>query len=176
MSLAPSMATIYADPIAAAKANETWDKEDEKDTRKSLQVNADEKTIPTELIEVGDIVLLKPGDKIPADGTVIRGESYVNESMITGEAMTVQKRAGTNLMAGTVNGAGRIDFVVSRAGRDTQLSQIVRLVQEAQTSRAPIQRLADVIAGYFVFIIITLGLATFVAWLILSHVMSNPPG
>jgi Cu+-exporting ATPase len=175
MSLAPSMATIYADPIAAAKANETWDNHGEKDSRQSLQINADEKIIPTELIEVGDIVLLKPGDKIPADGTVLRGESYVNESMITGEAMPVQKKKGTPLIAGTVNGAGRIDFVVSRAGRDTQLSQIVRLVQEAQTSRAPIQRLADTVAGYFVSIILTLGAATFVAWLILSHILSNPP-
>lgn len=78
-------------------------------------------------------------------------------------------------MAGTVNGAGRLDFVVTRAGRDTQLSQIVRLVQEAQTSRAPIQRLADTVAGYFVPIIITLGLATFVAWMVLSHVLPYPP-
>jgi Cu+-exporting ATPase len=178
MSLAPSMATIYADPIAAAKAAEEWDDVDEKTGagRKSLTLGGtEEKVIPTELIEVGDIVLLRPGDKIPADGTVIRGEGYVNESMVTGEAMPILKKRGVPLMAGTVNGEGRIDLIVTRAGRDTQLSQIVRLVQEAQTSRAPIQRVADTIAGYFVTIIITLGAATFVSWMILSHVLTTPP-
>jgi Cu+-exporting ATPase len=175
MSLAPSMATIYADPIAAAKAAEGWDL-DEKNERNSVDGNAaEERVIPTELIEVGDVVILRPGDKIPADGTVTRGESYIDESMVTGEAMPILKKKGALLMAGTVNGAGRLEFVVTRAGRDTQLSQIVRLVQEAQTSRAPIQRLADTVAGYFVPIIITLGLATFVAWMVLSHVLPYPP-
>ncbi|KAJ9646400.1 Cu(2+)-transporting P-type ATPase [Coniosporium tulheliwenetii] len=180
MSLAPSMATIYADPIAAAKAAENWDGSadlTEKVSANSEQtgVASEEKVIPTELIEVGDIVILKPGDKIPADGTVLRGESYVDESMVTGEAMPILKKKDQLLMAGTVNGAGRVDFLVTRAGRDTQLSQIVRLVQEAQTSRAPIQRTADVVAGYFVPIIITLGFATFVAWMVLSHVLPTPP-
>lgn len=173
MSLAPSMATIYADPIAAAKAAEGWDLEEKSD---SVDGNAaEEKVIATELIEVGDVVILRPGDKIPADGTVTRGESYLDESMVTGEAMPILKKKGALLMAGTVNGAGRLEFVVTRAGRDTQLSQIVRLVQEAQTSRAPIQRLADTVAGYFVPIIITLGLATFVAWMVLSHILPYPP-
>ncbi|KAF2707268.1 heavy metal translocatin [Pleomassaria siparia CBS 279.74] len=177
MSLAPSMATIYADPIAAAKAAEGWEMPAaEKEAYDSMDGNAiEEKVIPTELIEVGDVVILRPGDKIPADGTVTHGESYLDESMVTGEAMPILKKKGMLLMAGTVNGAGRLDFVVTRAGRDTQLSQIVRLVQEAQTSRAPIQRLADTIAGYFVPIIITLGLATFVAWMVLSHVLPYPP-
>jgi Cu+-exporting ATPase len=176
MSLAPSMATIYADPIAAAKAAEAWSEDAEKDGRASMDGSAiEEKVIATELIEVGDVVILRPGDKIPADGTVTRGESYIDESMVTGEAMPILKKKGALLMAGTVNGAGRLDFVVTRAGRDTQLSQIVRLVQEAQTSRAPIQRVADTVAGWFVPIIITLGLSTFVAWLILSHVLPDPP-
>ncbi|KXS93833.1 hypothetical protein AC578_8214 [Pseudocercospora eumusae] len=179
MSLAPPMATIYADPIAAAKAAEGWDAEhdlDEKNADKEPAGSAvEERKIPTELIEVGDVVILKPGDKIPADGIVTRGESYVNESMVTGEAMPVNKKRGSALMAGTVNNAGRLDFKVTRAGRDTQLSQIVRLVQEAQTSRAPIQRMADIVAGYFVPIIITLGLATFVGWMVLSHILPHPP-
>ncbi|KAH7138667.1 E1-E2 ATPase-domain-containing protein [Dendryphion nanum] len=177
MSLAPSMATIYADPIAAAKAAEGWDnRDDEKEGKSSMDGNAiEERVIATELIEVGDVVILRPGDKIPADGTVTNGESYIDESMVTGEAMPILKKKGTLLMAGTVNGAGRLDFVVTRAGRDTQLSQIVRLVQEAQTSRAPIQRLADIVAGYFIPVIITLGLATFVAWMVLSHVLPYPP-
>lgn len=181
MSLAPSTATIYVDPIAAAKAAESWTEQTNLSEKAAASekdqpgMTIEEKTVPTELIEVGDIVILKPGDKIPADGTVTRGESYVDESMVTGEAMPILKKPGSSLMAGTVNGAGRVDFKVTRAGRDTQLSQIVRLVQEAQTSRAPIQRMADVVAGYFVPIIITLGLATFIGWMVLSHILPNPP-
>ena len=182
MSLAPSMATIYADPIAAEKAAEGWDEalpltfEKKADTAGGSTTSAaQEKVIPTELIQVGDIVILRPGDKIPADGTVTRGESFIDESMVTGEAMPIMKRPGSLLMAGTVNGAGRVDFRVTRAGRDTQLSQIVKLVQEAQTSRAPIQRMADMVAGYFVPTIIALGLLTFFSWMVLSHVLSHPP-
>ncbi|KAM3067638.1 Cu(2+)-transporting P-type ATPase [Clarireedia jacksonii] len=180
MSLAPSMATIYADPIAAEKVAEGWDKPtgsgNQSKTDSSQEGNAaEEKLIPTELIQVGDIVILRPGDKIPADGTVTRGETYVDESMVTGEAMPVQKRKGNLLIGGTVNGAGRVDFRVTRAGRDTQLSQIVKLVQDAQTTRAPIQRLADTIAGYFVPAILCLGFLTFATWLVLSHVLSHPP-
>jgi len=180
MSLAPSMATIYADPIAAVKAAEGWDvaigtgNEPKNDSAQEGNA-AEEKVIPTELIEVGDIVILRPGDKIPADGTVTRGETYVDESMVTGEAMPVQKRKGGLLIGGTVNGTGRVDFRVTRAGRDTQLSQIVKLVQDAQTTRAPIQRLADTIAGYFVPIILCLGFLTFATWMVLSHALSNPP-
>ena len=181
MSLAPSMATIYADPIAAEKAAEGWndaltavEKKTNPDQEQTANA-AGENIIPTELIEVGDIVILRPGDKIPADGNVTRGQSFVDESMVTGEAMPISKKTGSNLMAGTVNGAGRVDFRVTRAGRDTQLSQIVKLVQEAQTSRAPIQRMADIVAGYFVPTIIALGLTTFIAWMILSHTLANPP-
>ncbi|VBB71757.1 Putative type IB cation-transporting ATPase [Podospora comata] len=177
MSLAPSMATIYADPIAAEKAAEEWNKETSAgDANQPLDGSAaEEKVIPTELIQVGDIVILRPGDKIPADGTLVRGETYVDESMVTGEAMPVQKTKGSNVIGGTVNGHGRVDIRVTRAGRDTQLSQIVKLVQDAQTSRAPIQRLADLLAGYFVPSILFLGLMTFLVWMILSHVLSHPP-
>ncbi|PSS12732.1 hypothetical protein M430DRAFT_174566 [Amorphotheca resinae ATCC 22711] len=180
MSLAPSMATIYADPIAAEKAAEAWEMSvgsgaEPKSESTQEGNSAEEKVIPTELIQVGDIVILRPGDKIPADGTVTRGETYVDESMVTGEAMPVQKRKGSLLIGGTVNGTGRVDFRVTRAGRDTQLSQIVKLVQDAQTTRAPIQRLADMIAGYFVPTIIFLGLLTFITWMVLSHVLSHPP-
>lgn len=181
MSLAPSMATIYADPIAAAKAAESWGKamgiqEKASGTAGGTGANTiEERVVPTELIQVDDIVIIKPGDKIPADGTVTRGESYVDESMVTGEAMPLLKQTGSLLMAGTVNGAGRLDFRVTRAGRDTQLSQIVRLVQEAQTSRAPIQHMADIVAGYFVPVIICLGLITFVSWMVLSHALPDPP-
>lgn len=177
MSLAPSMATIYVDPIAAEKAAENWDTEIPApvDNGDSFRNAAEEKVIPTELIEVGDIVILRPGDKIPADGLITQGQSFVDESMVTGEAMPISKTLSSQLMAGTVNGAGRIDFRVTRTGRDTQLSQIVKLVQEAQTSRAPIQRMADIVAGYFVPIIIALGMFTFITWMVLSHLLPHPP-
>ncbi|KAI1414955.1 heavy metal translocatin [Hypoxylon sp. FL1857] len=178
MSLAPSMATIYADPIAAEKAAEGWDTitDSGKPETPARDGNAAEaKVIPTELISVGDIVIIRPGDKIPADGTIVRGETYVDESMVTGEAIPVQKRKGSNVIGGTVNGHGRVDFRVTRAGRDTQLSQIVKLVQDAQTTRAPIQRLADTLAGYFVPTILILGFLTFITWMVLSHALRNPP-
>lgn len=183
MSLAPSMATIYADPIAVEKAAEAWAKSPEGQTTPRTPHQSseaagsayEESHIPTELLQVGDIVVIRPGDKIPADGTMVRGETYVDESMVTGEAMPVQKRIGDNVIGGTVNGNGRVDFRVTRAGRDTQLSQIVKLVQDAQTTRAPIQQLADTLAGYFVPTILILGLATFLSWMVLSHVLPNPP-
>lgn len=176
MSLSPSIATIYADPIAAMKAAERYGTEGKRDGRTAMEGNAvEERTIPTELIEVGDIALLRPGDKIPADGIVVSGDSHVDESMVTGESMPIFKMKGAGLMAGTVNGTGRLDFAVTRTGRDTQLSQIVRLVQEAQTSRAAIQLLADTVAGYFVPIIIALGITTFVVWIALSYALPHPP-
>lgn len=176
MSLAPSMATIYVDPIAAEKAAEAWGKDPSTPKTPRMGGSAqEEKNIPTELLQLGDIVILRPGDKLPADGVLVRGETFVDESMVTGEAMPVQKRVGDNVIGGTVNGDGRVDFRVTRAGRDTQLSQIVKLVQDAQTTRAPIQRLADTLAGYFVPMILILGLSTFLCWMVLSHVLSNPP-
>ena len=180
MSLAPPKAQIYVDPIAAEKAAESWDDANAMATEKKTGDNnqtyaTEERTIESELIEVGDIVILRPGDKIPADGTVLRGQSYVDESMVTGEAMEISKEVGSSLLAGTVNQAGRVDFRVTRAGSDTQLSQIVKLVQEAQTTRAPIQRMADIVAGYFVPTIIGLGLLTFIGWMVLSHALPNPP-
>ncbi|KAF5026566.1 hypothetical protein F66182_1355 [Fusarium sp. NRRL 66182] len=182
MSLAPSLATIYVDPIAAEKAAEAWEKDPTTPkTPKTPKTPGrggsahEERSIPTELLQLGDIVILRPGDKLPADGVLVRGETFVDESMVTGEAMPVQKRVGDNVIGGTVNGDGRVDLRVTRAGRDTQLSQIVKLVQDAQTTRAPIQRLADTLAGYFVPTILILGLSTFLCWMVLSHVLPNPP-
>lgn len=181
MSLAPTMAMIYDDRLAVEKSAEGWEAPDasstaEKELRDSQHATMTaSRPVPTELIQVGDVVCLRPGDKIPADGTVIRGESYVDESMITGEANSIRKAKGQLVIAGTVNGVGWVDFRVTRAGRDTQLSQIVKLVQDAQTSRAPIQRMADIVAGYFVPSIIGLGLLTFFGWMILSHILPNPP-
>ncbi|KAJ5476536.1 ATPaseP-typeK/Mg/Cd/Cu/Zn/Na/Ca/Na/H-transporter [Penicillium sp. IBT 31633x] len=179
MSLTPSMTTIYEDPIAAEKLAEQWASKSTSGTSEQSTLTEDmtvnQKCIPTELIQVGDVVTLHPGDKVSADGVVIRGESYVDESMISGEALPIHKKKGSQIIAGTVNGTNSIDFKVIRAGKDTQLSQIVKLVQDAQTSRAPIQRMADVVAGYFVPTIIGLGLITFFGWMFLSHILPHPP-
>ncbi|PYH42079.1 Cu(2+)-transporting P-type ATPase CCC2 [Aspergillus saccharolyticus JOP 1030-1] len=181
MSLAPSMTTIYDDPIAAEKMAEYWDTtaknpDNDQFTSATHEISGPgQKLIPTELIEVGDIVMLHPGDKVSADGIVIRGESYVDESMITGEALPIHKSKGSVVIAGTVNGTSSMDFKVTRAGKYTQLSQIVKLVQDAQTSRAPIQRMADMVAGYFVPAIISLGLVTFFGWMFMSHILPHPP-
>lgn len=178
MSLAPSMTTIYEDPIAAEKLADGWTSDGGAEgfrPRLSDDTSVNQKLIATELIQVGDIVILRPGDKVSADGVIIRGESYVDESMITGEALPIHKKKGSHIIAGTVNGTSSVDFKVIRAGKDTQLSQIVRLVQDAQISRAPIQRMADIVAGYFVPTIIGLGLTTFFGWMFLSHILSKPP-
>lgn len=150
MALAPSMTTIYTDSS-----------------------HKEEKKIATELIEVGDVVKIVPGDKIPADGTVLKGSSNVDESAITGEALPVTKLVGDAVIGGTVNCLGTFDMVVTRAGKDTSLSQIVRLVEEAQTSKAPIQAFADKVAGYFVPVVIGLSLLTFIAWILVSTLMDD---
>lgn len=147
MSLSPSSATLYTDPPACTQ----------------------ERKLPTELIEPGDTLKIVPGDKIPADGTVIRGESTIDESMVTGEVIPVVKRPGEPVIGGTVNGTGTFDMVVTRAGADTALSQIVKLVEEAQTSKAPIQAFADTVAGYFVPTVLVLGLLTFFGWMIIAN-------
>ncbi|KAL4756708.1 Cu(2+)-transporting P-type ATPase CCC2 [Aspergillus foveolatus] len=178
MSLAPSMTTIYDDPIAAEKMVEEWvkvDGQEQKPATSNEMPTVSQKIIPTELIEVGDIVVLHPGDKVSADGVVIRGETYVDESMITGEALPIHKAKGSLVIAGTVNGTSAVDVKVIRTGKDTQLSKIVKLVQDAQTSRASIQRMADIVAGYFVPSIISLGLITFFGWMFVSHLLPNPP-
>ena len=120
--------------------------------------------VPVDEVEVGAIVLVKPGEKVPLDGVVSRGRSSVDESMITGESMPVSKAEGDEVIGSTINKAGSFEFRVTRVGNDTALAQIIRLVQDAQGSKAPIQRLADVIAGYFVPVVISLALAAFVVW------------
>ncbi|KAI0716046.1 copper P-type ATPase CtaA [Cerioporus squamosus] len=151
MALAPSMATIYTDAPACTQ----------------------EKKIPTELLQVGDTVKLVPGEKIPADGTVLRGTSTVDESAVTGEPLPVLKQIGDSVIGGTLNGLGTFDMTVTRAGKDTALAQIVKLVEEAQTSKAPIQAFTDKVAGYFVPTVISLSLFTFIAWMIISHAVSD---
>ncbi|KAJ1307096.1 hypothetical protein OPQ81_001214 [Rhizoctonia solani] len=150
MALAPSMATIYTDAPACTI----------------------EKKIATELVQVGDTVKIVPGDKIPADGTLLKGTSTVDESAVTGEPVPALKQVGDSVIGGTVNGLGTFDMLVTRAGKDTALAQIVKLVEEAQTSKAPIQAFADKVAGYFVPTVISLAVVTFLTWLVISHILA----
>ncbi|HJW22619.1 MAG TPA: heavy metal translocating P-type ATPase [Candidatus Limnocylindrales bacterium] len=124
--------------------------------------------VPLEAVVAGDLVVVRPGEKVPVDGQVRDGRSAVDESMVTGEPMPVTKVAGDEVIGGTLNTSGSFRFEATRVGRDTVLAQIVRLVQEAQGSKAPIQRLADVVASYFVPGVILVAAATFVAWLVLG--------
>ncbi|MCX6562835.1 MAG: heavy metal translocating P-type ATPase, partial [Candidatus Aminicenantes bacterium] len=121
--------------------------------------------LPIKDVVVGDVVIVRPGERIPADGVVIQGRSAVDESMITGESLPVEKKEGDEVIGATINKTGSFTFRTAKVGRDTVLARIIRLVQEAQGSKAPIQRLADVIAGYFVPIVISIAVLTFIAWL-----------
>jgi Cu+-exporting ATPase len=129
-----------------------------------VQKEGKEMDIPVEEVLVGDVVIVRPGEKIPVDGIVVDGKSSVDESMITGESMPAKKETGDEVIGATINKTGSFEFRATRVGKDTALAQIIKLVQDAQGSKAPIQRLADVIAGYFVPIVISIALATFVVW------------
>ncbi|MBP1769011.1 MAG: heavy metal translocating P-type ATPase, partial [Candidatus Aminicenantes bacterium] len=120
--------------------------------------------IPIGEVQVGDLVVVRPGERVPVDGSVEDGRSTVDESMITGESMPVTKTPGSEVVGGTLNRSGSFRFRATKVGKDTVLARIIRLVQEAQGSKAPIQRLADVIAGYFVPVVISIAVATFVVW------------
>jgi Cu+-exporting ATPase len=130
--------------------------------------DGDEVDIPIENVIADDIVIVRPGEKIPVDGVVLEGRSAVDESMITGESIPVEKGPGDEVIGATMNWTGSFRFRATRVGQDSVLAQIVRLVQEAQLSKAPIQRLADVVASYFVPAVIGIAAVTFVIWLALG--------
>jgi len=127
-----------------------------------------EQDVPVEAVVVGDLVRVRPGEKIPVDGVVVEGRSTVDESMLTGESLPVEKGPGDPVIGATLNRTGSFVFRATRVGRDTTLAQIVRLVEEAQGSKAPIQRLADTVAGYFVPVVLALAALTFGAWLLVG--------
>jgi len=129
-----------------------------------IKDNGEEIDIPLEQVKPGDILRVRPGEKIPVDGVVLEGVSSVDESMVTGESIPVEKTEGDHLIGATVNGTGSIKMKAEKVGSDTLLSQIVHMVSEAQRSRAPIQKLADIVAGYFVPVVILVAIATFFIW------------
>jgi Cu+-exporting ATPase len=133
-------------------------------TARVLRPDGREEDVPLDAIAPGDRLRVRPGEKVPVDGLILDGASAVDESMMTGESMPVEKRAGDRVTGGTVNGTGMVVVRAERVGNDTMLAQIVRMVSEAQRTRAPIQRLADVVASYFVPAVLLVAAMTFVAW------------
>ncbi|HVC75148.1 MAG TPA: HAD-IC family P-type ATPase, partial [Candidatus Micrarchaeaceae archaeon] len=126
--------------------------------------NGSDSDIPVEDVVAGDVVIVRPGEKIPVDGELVDGNSSVDESMVTGEPIPVTKRSGDAVIGATINGTGSFRFRATRVGRDTMLAQIIKLVQQAQGSKAPIQRLADTVSSYFVPAVMGIAIWTFVAW------------
>jgi Cu+-exporting ATPase len=135
-----------------------------------VKKNDIEKEIPIDELQPGDIVVIKPGGKIPADGKIIRGNSVIDESMITGEPMPVEKNVGAKVIGGTINKTGSFEFEVTAIGDNSILGQIIKMVEEAQGSKAPIQKLADKIAAVFVPVIILIAVITFSGWLFLGSI------
>ena len=128
--------------------------------------NNNEMTIPAEEVVVGDIVVVKPGEKLPVDGSVIEGSTAIDESMLTGESIPVEKSVGSNVIGASINKTGFIKYKATKVGKDTALAQIVKLVEDAQGSKAPIAKLADVISAYFVPTVIMLAIISAIGWLI----------
>jgi Cu+-exporting ATPase len=127
-----------------------------------------EEDVPLDQVHVGDLLRVRPGEKAPVDGIVVEGSSNVDESMITGEPIPVEKHAGDRLVGATVNGTGSLIMKAEKVGSETLLAQIVHMVAEAQRSRAPIQKLADIIAGYFVQVVVSIAVITFIVWAVVG--------
>src|ERR1041384_671231 len=133
-------------------------------TARRVGPDGSEQDVPLDQVHVGDPLRVRPGEKVPVDGIVVEGSSSVDESMVTGEPIPVEKHSGDATIGGTINGTGSFIMRAERVGSETLLSQIVQMVAEAQRSRAPIQKLADVVSGYFVPIVILIALVTFAVW------------
>lgn len=132
--------------------------------------NGQEVDIPIAEVVLGDVILVRPGEKIPVDGEIIEGSSTIDEAMVTGESVAVKKQPGDQVIGATINKTGSFKFQATRVGKDTFLAQIVKLVQQAQGSKAPIQRLADHVTGWFVPVVIAIAIATFIIW---YNIMGN---
>ena len=134
----------------------------------TIIVDSDERTVPITAVQKGDTILVKPGERIAVDGVVVTGESYVDESMLNGEPVPLHKQSGEKVFAGTINQKGTFRFIADKIGSDTMLAQIIRMVQDAQGSKAPVQKLVDRIARFFVPAIISISIIAFVAWIFLA--------
>jgi len=155
----------YLEAVSKGKTSEAIKKLMDLQAKTATVVHdGEEMTIPIEEVEVGDIILVKPGEKIPVDGTIVEGHTAVDESMLTGESIPVEKKVGDKVIGAGLNKNGRIKFKATKVGKDTALAQIIRLVEEAQGSKAPIAKMADIIAGYFVPVVIGIAILAGVAW------------
>lgn len=133
-----------------------------------LLQNGTEKLVPTSDVKIGDILLLKPGDKIPVDGEIIQGETSIDESLVTGESIPVAKKKGDHVIGGSINQSGSIQIKATKVGEDTVLAQIAKMVETAQNSKAPGQKIADRFAGYLVILAVGSGLLTFAVWYLIA--------
>ncbi|PGL71785.1 heavy metal translocating P-type ATPase [Bacillus sp. AFS055030] len=155
----------YFEHIAKGKTTEAISKLMELQAKEAIVIeNGKEIHVPLEAVKVGDLLLVKPGEKIPVDGMIVSGVSTVDESMITGESLPVDKKADDKVVGATVNGNGILTVRAEKIGKDTALANIVKIVEEAQGSKAPIQRLADRISNLFVPIVIGIAILTFIIW------------
>lgn len=134
----------------------------------TIIVDSDERTVPITAVQKGDTILVKPGERIAVDGMVVTGEAYVDESMLNGEPVPLHKQSGEKVFAGTINQKGTFRFIADKIGSDTMLAQIIRMVQDAQGSKAPVQKLVDRIARFFVPAIISISIIAFIAWIFLA--------
>lgn len=128
-------------------------------------INNMEEDIPIEEVEVGDVVVVRPGEKIPVDGKIFEGNSSIDEAMLTGKSLPVEKKQGDFVIGATINKFGAFKFEARKVGKDTALSQIVKMVEDAQGSKAPIQKIADQVSGVFVPMVVVIALVTFAIWL-----------
>ena len=134
--------------------------------KKAMVIRGGQETeVPASQVVAGDVVVVRPGERIPVDGQVIEGQTSVDESLLTGESIPVFKKVGDSVTGGTINGTGYFKFKATRVGSETVLAQIIKVVQEAQSSKAPVQRLADKLAGYFVPVVIAIAVLSFIIWL-----------
>jgi len=156
---------MLLEEMAVEKTGETIKKLIELQPKTAIVVrNKDEIEVSVEDVQVDDIVIVKPGERIPVDGVVVDGHSFIDESMITGESVPVEKNVGDTVFSATVNEAGTLKFKALKVGKETTLAQIVRLTREVQASKAPIQRLADKVVNFFVPIVIVIAAGTFAIW------------
>ncbi len=160
----------YLEAVAKGKTSDAISKLVDLSPKYAIVIrDGQERRVPVDQVVVGDLVLVKPGEKIPVDGTIVEGRSSLDESMITGESIPVEKGVGSMVIGGTINKHGSFRFTATRVGANTTLSQIVKLIEEAQGEKAPIQRFADAVSAWFVPVVMLLALIAFASWYLLGN-------
>jgi Cu+-exporting ATPase len=164
----------YLEHIVKGKASDAVRKLLDLQPRLARVIRAGQEVeVPVEQVQVDDLLLVRPGEKVPTDGEVMEGHSAVDEKMVTGESVPVEKKPGDEVIGATINKAGLLKVRATKVGTDTTLAQIVKLVEEAQAARAPIERLADVVASYFVPVVVVVAIGALVGWSVFAHAPFN---